>query len=263
MAGCSTLPPFPDDWPGKLAGLPHRLTVNVAGYPITVEVTRGQLRQAYLPVLSLLQQSLGTDRRIVAGLAGIPGSGKSTFAAVLNRLADVLWGMGRLVTVGMDGWHWPNDVLDTRTTTDEAGNAVPLRRRKGGPESFDVDAIISALKRLRSSAGAVSLPVYDRRLHDPVPDKLTVGPGTTILLIEGNFLLERRPPWNRVFDLLGPRLYLECDPAAARDRVIARHVRGGMSPDDAARKFDENDRLNIDVVLATADNADHRIRLDG
>ncbi|HOA75602.1 MAG TPA: hypothetical protein PL151_12070 [Phycisphaerae bacterium] len=251
---------FPAQWLKSLEALPRQLTVNVAGYSIAVSVTRDDLTTAYLPVLHLLTAALGDRRRVVAGLAGIPGSGKSTFTAVLAVLADTLLGMGRLVAVGMDGWHWPNAVLDVRTTTDEAGRTIPLRQRKGGPESFDVNAIAAAVRELHDPSRVVSLPVYDRRLHDPVPDGVHVGPGTAIVLLEGNFLLETASPWDQVSSQLQPKLFLEHDPADARQRVIARHVRGGLSPDEAARKFELNDRLNTDVVLATAGNADYVVR---
>lgn len=261
---------FPASWRTVAQAWPRQLTVNVAGYVVAVHLTAEDLSRVYLPVLHVLQSAtdgaLGSPasvRRVVAGLAGVPGAGKSTFAAVLARLADAVLGMGRLIVVGMDGWHWPNAVLDTRTTTDQGGCEVPLRRRKGGPDSFDVEGIICAIRELQSAAGPVSLPIYDRRLHDPVPGGVTIGPGTSIVLMEGNYLLADSPPWDAVSKLLYPRLFIEADAGVARDRVIARHIRGGAVPDEAARKYESNDRLNAMVVLATAANADYTIRSSG
>ncbi len=252
---------FPAWWLRRLEGMPHSLTVDVAGFAVTVKLDRDALTRVYLPLLALLQEELGDRRRIVAGLAGIPGGGKSTFAAVLARLADSLLGIGRLIAVGMDGWHWPNAVLDARTTTDEAGHTIALRQRKGGPESFDVESLAAAVRRLQSGGAAVSLPVYDRRVHDPVADGITIGPGTSIVLIEGNYLLEPRPPWDAVSDLLQLKMFLQCDPAAARERIIDRHIRGGASQEEAVRKYEANDRLNTEAVLATVGQADYMIRL--
>ena len=249
----------PRQWLARLEGLPRPLNLNVAGYTVRVEIDRGHLERCYLPVLQLLLVHLGSQRRIIAGLAGIPGSGKSTFAGVLGRLADSLLGMGRLAVVGMDGWHWPNRYLDAATTLDEEGRVVPLRQRKGGPESFDAAGLAAAIRDLQTARGAVSLPVYDRRVHDPVPGGLTIGPGTSIVLVEGNFLLEQAPPWDAVSRALHPRLFVECDPRLARERVIERHIRGGLSPEDAARKYEANDRLNTQAVLNTRDAADYVI----
>ncbi len=258
-----TVEAFPGDWMNRLADLPRRLAVNVAGYPMQVEITPEALTRVYLPLLHLLQTHLGEQRRMVAGLAGIPGSGKSTFAAVLARMADALWGMGRMVAVGLDGWHWPNAVLDSRTITDEAGHSVPLRQRKGGPDSYDVEALAHAVSALGSADRLVRLPVYDRRIHDPVPEGLAIGPGTSIVLIEGNFLLSRQSPWKRVSELLQPKLFLEWEATSARDRVVARHVLGGSTPEEAERKYERNDRLNTEIVLQTADHADYAIDVSG
>ncbi len=74
----------------------------------------------------------------MAGLGGIPGSGKSTFAAALALVAGRIWPAGWLAVVGMDGWHYPNAVLDKKTIIDEKrssrsaaetqGRAAVLRR---------------------------------------------------------------------------------------------------------------------------------------
>jgi pantothenate kinase len=250
---------FPRQWLARLEELPRPLNLNVAGYTVRVEIDREQLERCYLPVLQLLLGHLGSQRRIIAGLAGIPGSGKSTFAGVIGRIADALLGMGRLAVVGMDGWHWPNSYLDTTTVVDEEGRVVPLRQRKGGRDSFDAASLAAAIRDLQTSGGMVSLPVYSRRVHDPVPGGLTIGPGTSIVVVEGNFLLEETPPWDEVSRALHPRLFLECDISAARQRVIERHIRGGLSPEDAARKYEMNDRLNTRAVLNTRDTADYVI----
>jgi pantothenate kinase len=161
----------------------------------------------------------------------------------------------------MDGWHYPNTVLDARQTTDERGRPVSLRRRKGSPESYDVPALAAALHALRTAGRPVSLPAYDRRRHDPVPDTLKLEPHTRIVLIEGNYLLSNAPPWDQVSALLDVRLYIESDPAACRERVIARHVRGGLSEAEAVKKYDFNDAPNTRIVQSTAGRADVVIRL--
>ncbi len=38
----------------------------------------------------------------------------------------------------------------------------------------------------------ISLPAYDRRLHDPVADAIQISPETQVVLVEGNFLLSDR-----------------------------------------------------------------------
>jgi len=245
----------PADWLKLAAGLTGTVSLEVAGYATPVALAAEALERVYLPLLVMLNEQ-ARARRVLAGLAGIPGSGKSTFVAAMTHLADRLLGEGVFAAVGIDGWHLPNAVLDARTTSDPNGQTIPLRQRKGGPESFDIPALVDALGRLKADVGPVNLPAYDRRLHEPVPDRLVITPRTRIVLVEGNYLLDDSPPWNAVSALLAPKFLLACDPATARKRVIDRHICGGCSPAEADRKYEHNDGLNARIVLTKAHRAD-------
>lgn len=248
----------PVDMIKSLAG---PVTLDAAGYPIEIDLDVEHITRVYLPLLDVFAD-VSRSRRVVAGLAGVPGGGKSMFCSVLAHVADRVLGPGVLVHVAMDGWHWPNRILDERTTTDAAGQTIPLRQRKGGPESFDVSSLATAIAELQDATHPVALPVYDRRLHEPVSAGLTVEPRTRIVLPEGNFLLSVESPWDTVSRLLQPKLFLDCDADAARERVIARHIRGGCTPEQAACKYAINDQLNTELVQATAAQADFIIRPD-
>jgi putative kinase len=263
----SPQPELPIDWPARIPELAGWCDLEIAGLAARVEITREQLSSVYVPLLGHLSDTV--DRtpagRVVAGLAGIPGGGKSTFAAVLAHVADRLIAPGWLAVVPMDGWHWPSAVLDTRTTLDEAGRPVPLRTRKGGPDSFDIDSMIAALRRLQRADGLVLLPAYDRRLHEPLADVIRIEAATRVVLVEGNYVLGGIPgvaAWDEVSELLTPKLHLACDPNVARERVISRHVCGGAQLETAIAKYDTNDRHNVAAVLASAAGADVHINLD-
>lgn len=249
---------FPADWEPVLRDLSGSMELQVAGLDVTVDLSEDELYRVHAPFIAYLNEHpLPHDAcRGVAGLAGIPGSGKSTFAASVERVADRLLGEGVLVAVGMDGWHFPNAILDQRTTRDDTSELIPLRQRKGGPESFDTPGLAEAVTRLRTEPDLVRLPVYDRRLHDPVADGNAILPITRIVLLEGNFLLSNDPAWQPVSSQLGPKCLVTCDPDAARKRVIDRHVRGGCTPDKARAQFESNDRLNTEAVQATVAEAD-------
>ncbi|NLX12382.1 MAG: hypothetical protein GXY44_01840 [Phycisphaerales bacterium] len=262
MSAENIQPNYPRKWESHIEELAAVFEIEVASLRSRIMVTPAQLRKVYLPLLAWLEKiSRASHHRLLVGLAGIPGSGKSTFAAIVGLLADRLLAPGALVCVGMDGWHWPSAVLQQRTTCNPDGRIVPLSQRKGGPESFEVAALAAALRELKNARAAVHLPVYDRRLHEPIPDGLNVPPETRIVLLEGNYVLYPTPPWDQVFEQLHPRLMLIADPAVARQRVIARHIRGGMNPDQAEEKFAQNDRYNTDVVQGTAIHGDQLIDL--
>jgi len=251
----------PSSWLERIGVLAGPVTLEVAGYATRLDITAVQLERVYLPLLALLEDR-AANGRVVAGLAGVPGSGKSTFAGALAYVADRVLGPGRFAVVGIDGWHYPNEILDQLTTTDAAGKRVSLRERKGAPESFDVAALAEALQRLRDTDEPVRLPVYDRRRHDPVPDGLQVTPEARMVLVEGNFLLGGTPPWDAVSSLLDPRLFLVSASALARERVVARHIRGGCTPSEADAKYANNDRINAEIVQAAVGRADFVIQLE-
>lgn len=67
---------------------------------------------------------MSSDHRIVIGIAGSPGAGKSTIAA---DLVEMLGASAALLP--MDGFHLP------QATLVELGR----RERMGAPDTFDVD----------------------------------------------------------------------------------------------------------------------------
>ncbi len=110
----------------------------------------------------------------VFGLAGPPGSGKSTVA---GRLAGALGA----VVVPMDGFHLDNTELDR----------LRCRDVKGAPETFDADGFVRLVERLRHADGPVSAPSFDRIADRTIDGAITVDPDDRIVIVEGNYLLAR------------------------------------------------------------------------
>lgn len=243
----------------------NSVRLNVAGHEVVVEPDESQIRGPLAAIFRTLRgilDGLPVHRRAIIGLAGIPGSGKSTLAALLAYVSTRI-DVGRaLAAVSIDGWHWPNAVLETMPALDADGRPVTMRQRKGSSGSFDVEGILRAIEMLRDAHLPVRLPAYDRRRHDPLPDAVIVPPGVRLVLIEGNYVLVRDEPWRRVADQLDLALYLDVDLDAAREAVIARHIAGGTSRAEAVAKYNTNDRLNTEVVLASRGNADLLLHAD-
>ena len=179
--------------------------------------------------------------RLLVGIAGIPGSGKSTLAELIHqelhrRDPDI----ARILP--MDGYHLPNDQLDR----------LKLRPLKGLPPTYNPQAFIDALRLARLRVQAFNFPLYDRDLHDIVlrdTPQQRIDRAVRIVLTEGNFLLLRDPPWSQIAPLLQFSLMLDTDPALARERLLARHQRGGRSPDDALAHYLRVDEPNTRLVL--------------
>ena len=178
-------------------------------------------------------------RRYVFGLAGPPGSGKSTVAA---GLADALGA----VVVPMDGFHLDNTELDR----------LGLRAVKGAPETFDADGFVRLVEQLRHTDGPVSAPSFDRVVDRTIDAAITVQPDDHIVIVEGNYLLLERPPWASLRDLFDRTGYLAVDDVTRVERLVARHVSHGRSPDDAREFVLTSDEANAAIIVAARHRAD-------
>ena len=100
-------------------------------------------------------------------------------------------------------------------------------------------------------------PGFDREIEEPVPDAIAISPSFRTVVVEGNYLLH----WDAVQPLLDVTFFVEVDHDLRIERLVARHVRFGKTP-DAARAWSLGpDERNALLVEATAGLADHVIRL--
>lgn len=187
-------------------------------------------------------EALPGERRILVGIAGPPGVGKSTLAAALAaRLGATA------LVVPMDGFHLPQARLV------ELGR----RERMGAPDTFDVEGF-TALRK----PGEVRAPLFDRVTEEAVPDALPIGAGHRILLVEGNYLLHDRDGWERIAPLLDAGIFLRLDDEVRRERLIARHAAYGKTPDEARAWVLRWDERNAELVADGAARADLVLDLD-
>jgi pantothenate kinase len=167
----------------------------------------------------------------LVGIAGIPGSGKTTLCQAL-----VAHYPGAAV-VPMDGYHLPRSQLD----------AEGLRRR-GAPHTFNASAFRADIARLRQSRGGL-FPAFDHAEKDPRPDAIRVTPQTPLVIVEGNYVLMRDWQLEDLFDL---RVFIDWDLETAIERLIKRHVASGIcaTPEEARDRALNSDRLNALQILA-------------
>lgn len=237
--------------------------VPVAGFRETVSISPAELVHGYGALMRLLRRAnREAGRRIIVGLAGIPGSGKSTTTAVLAELWREALLEPPIAVVGMDGWHLTNAELDRRFYVAPDGSTLPLRRRKGSPPSFDAVRLAEALRAIRNADHEVRIPVYDRTRHEPIADAGLVPSEAGIVLVEGNYLLLDEGPWADVYATLDLPIWLDVDPAACREGILARHIAGGMRPQEAADKYAENDLPNAQIAMSGRRRARWLIQCD-
>jgi pantothenate kinase len=210
------------------------------------------------PVGHLLTLLQTPSRRIVMGLVGLPGSGKSTTATHLVDEVNARAGAGTAVALGMDGFHL------TRAALAQFADPAAAVRRRGSPWTFDAAGLASRLKALREvSSGADKPPVmwpgFEHGVGDPVEDAVTIAPSTRLVLLEGLYLLHRADGWN-LSGLLDECWYLDVPMDVAMQRLTARHrATWNLTQAEAEARIAVNDRLNAEIVLQSQERADRLV----
>ena len=190
-----------------------------------------------------LSARLASGKRILLGITGSPGSGKSTFAAALHAF----FGAGSAVVVPMDGFHLGNAIID----------GTPLRQRKGAIDTFDAGGYLSLLQRLaRRDEPVVYAPDFRRQIDEPVAASIAVPAAVPLVITEGNYLLADHPVWRQVRGQLDEVWFMDTPPDLRLARLVDRHVHFGMDRRAAEEWAGGPDEANARLIEATRPAAD-------
>lgn len=195
----------------------------------------------------LLERLAATPDRVVLGVAGAPGAGKSTASEAVRRAAEDA-GVATVV-VGMDGWHLAHSVLEARGQTDV----------KGSPETFDAHGFVDAVKRVHHQGpgqASIWLPQFRREIEDAIAGAIEVRGEHRLVIVEGNYLYLDEQPWTELRDLFDAAWFLMPSERTRQERLIARHEFHGRDPQDARERALGSDELNARRVLAGAETPD-------
>jgi len=217
-------------------------------------------------ILEWLQDSNNKDnKRLMLGLVGVPGSGKTTLAshtaARLNALRT-----GTCIVVPMDGFHY------SKQTLAEMDNPAEAHARRGAPWTFDSLGFIKALEKIRKKE-TVCLPWFDHHKGDPEEGAVYVDNLVPVVIVEGNYLLLPDKPWNTLPHILDEIWYLDCEISEAMYRVFQRMVNEvggsilsvlpqgdnflvGLSPGEASFRVSYNDSRNAEIISSCKCRAD-------
>jgi pantothenate kinase len=193
---------------------------------------------------NFIQDKSGKTLRFMVGIAGAPASGKSTLA---EHLRDALIALGETaIVVPMDGFHYDDAVL----------NARGHRARKGAPHTYDVPGFEILLKRIKVREPDIAIPVFDRtqELSRAAADIVT--DQAKFIIVEGNYLLLKQEPWNRLKPIFDFTVYKKVPIEVLEQRLIERWLDLGFDMDYAKNWIASNDLLNIKTVIAESSEAD-------
>ncbi|MES4890065.1 nucleoside/nucleotide kinase family protein [Streptomyces sp. NPDC096012] len=185
-------------------------------------------------------------RRAVLGVAGSPGSGKTTLAEHLVRALDD-GDPPRVAHVPMDGFHLADAELDR----------LGRRDRKGAPDTFDAAGYAALLRRLHEDTDeVVYAPGFERVLEQPLAGAIAVPPSVRLVVTEGNYLLLQEGSWGRVRPCLDEVWFCETAEDERIRRLVARHEEFGKDHESAVAWVLGTDQRNADLVAATRGRAD-------
>jgi len=197
-------------------------------------------------------QALGeaSGERVMVGITGSPGAGKTTLARSLVRALNS--GVGDVggppaVHLPMDGFHLANATL----------HRLGLRERKGAIETFDGWGFVALLERVRRETDhAVFAPAFERTVDEPVAGAIAIEASARFVIVEGNYLLDDAEPWRRVRGLLDETWFCDADDDERMLRLVRRHTEFGRTPAAARAWAADVDGANARRIAPVREHAD-------
>ena len=192
-------------------------------------------------------------RRMILGLAGPPGAGKSTLAAAIVAAARVAVAPEWAAHLPMDGYHLSNAQLER----------LGLLDRKGAPATFDSGGYAAMLARLAADGGQdIYAPDYDRTVHhEPIAARLVIPGAARLVVTEGNYLAVDAAQWRPARPYIDHLWYVEAPDHVRHERLIGRQLAGGRDEAGARDWVDRSDWPNGELVKLSRPNADRVICL--
>lgn len=187
------------EWAAQRRGTP--MTLNERDVErlggLSEQISTKEVEEVYLPVSRLLSlyasaakelhtitsrflDQKGAKTPFIIGIAGSVACGKSTTARVLKALLARWPGHPEVQLISTDGFLLPNKTLKKRNLTE----------RKGFPESFDTQNLLTVLAAVKAGEPNVTTPVYSHFAYDILPDQKNTIDRPDILIVEGLNVLQ-------------------------------------------------------------------------
>jgi len=191
---------------------------------------------------------LEIDKRVLLGITGPPGAGKSTLSRELKfDLGD------SVQVVEMDGFHLSQERLMELGRLD----------RMGAIDTFDATGFVELVRQVRDSTGTtIYAPKFRRDIGTSIENAVAIEASVKLVIVEGNYLLMQDRPWVELRTLLDEVWYCEREESSRIEGLIARRRTYGQSDSEAREWALGSDRLNAEQIADTKSQADLIVALD-
>ena len=228
-------------------------SANINGISVNAHYSDKTVNELLIPLLKRLAVlHAEKQKRILVLLAAPPGAGKSTLVSFLEFLAKKTISETTLQSIGMDGFHRRQEYLLSHTVNAN-GKEIPMVEIKGAPVTFDLGALERKISEVKEG-NLCRWPRYDRLLHNPVEDAISVS--ADIVLLEGNYLLLDMEGWRELSGYADFTISLSADEEMLRERLIERRTATGVKRDKAEQFVDFSDMVNVRLCLEKTKPAD-------
>ena len=230
-----------------------KYSANINGIVVDACFSEESVRSLFVPLLKQLAEMHSEKRsRILAMLAAPPGAGKSTLVSFLEYLAKDAVPGKTVRAIGMDGFHRRQEYLLSHTAMVN-GEEIPMVKIKGAPITFDLESLRDKIAEV-AEGKPCKWPRYDRLLHNPVDDAITIN--EDVVLLEGNYLLLDVDGWRELSEYADYTICLTADEELLRERLIERRTATGVSREEAEKFVDFSDMANVKLCLEKTKEAD-------
>ena len=198
------------------------------------------MQQELLDTVTDLVTPLLTGARVIVGIVGPPGAGKSTLAEGLSPPGSTGCRRGsrrvrgacrrRTSTGPRCAYPWTGFICPIWSLHDWGWPIARERRRPltdGGS--------CTCCGRIRAAEELVYAPVFNRVLNESIGSAVPIFPSVELVVVEGNYLLLPEDPWVRARPLYDLTIYLDVPDEVRVPRLVRRQRARGLDRGGRAR----------------------------